>query len=198
MRRWLPWIVLAGHVALALGLFLALFSAPASDDYAGWSLAIAGLVLPAWFFLLRGRDPLGAVGALGLALPAGAGLGGVVASLVVLAGLSERAQVGGLVVVAPGMSLVATIILWLRLRRLPTRDAVRRAAVVVGAPALLALVLTGLTWREVLWAPRSGAELGFEAGLALALVLLDLLPLAWALALALAWWATADRGSRRS
>ena len=43
MRRALPWLVLAGYLAVSVGVFFALFAAPATDDYAGWSLALPAL-----------------------------------------------------------------------------------------------------------------------------------------------------------
>lgn len=196
MRRSLPWLVLAGFLALACGGFLALFSYPASDDYAGWSLALPTFVLPAWIVLMRRPGPLGPVGALGLALPGGAGLGAVAVSLVGLVQLPDLAQVVAMTLLGPVLALAVAGVLWHRTRRLATRDAVRRVAVVVGAPALLVLTAQAIAWRDVLTREPAGREVSFDGSLVLALLLLDLLPLAWALACGLAWWATADRHAR--
>ena len=197
MRRALPWLVLAGDLAVSVGVFFALFAAPATDDYAGWSLALPALTLPSWAVLLRRRDPLGPVGALALALPGGASLGCVVASLVAFVRAPDIAQAAALVLFGPVLALVVGAVLWQRTRGLATRDAVRRVAVVVGAPALLALLAQLLVWRDELAAQPAGRELSFDGAIALALVLLDLLPLAWALACGLAWWATAPRTGAR-
>lgn len=197
MRRALPWLALAGYLAASVAVFLVLFAEPATDDYAGWSLALPALALPSWIVLLRRRDPLGLLGALALALPGGLGLGGVVASLVALVRVPDVAQAAALLLFGPVLALAVGLVLWRRTRGLSTRDAVRRVAVVVGAPALLALLAQLLLWRDVLTTQPAGRELSFDGAIALALVLLDLLPLAWALACGLAWWATAPQAEAR-
>lgn len=185
----MPWCVLAGYLALAVGVFAVLFAAPASDDYAGWSLAIAGLALPAWIVLLRDRGSLGSLGAMALALPASAGLGGVIASLVCFFQRPTLDSILVLALLVPALVLALTIVIWTRIRHRPTRDVVRRLAFVVGAPALVGLLLVALSGgvpKDI----QPGGELPFEQAIALAMTLLDLVPLVWAASVGLAWLAT--------
>lgn len=164
---------LGGYLLACAGALALLWSADATDDYAGWVPATVLLALPAVLALLSAPLRPRHWQAAALAIPAGCFAGGAVVSAAALGGslvgLSPRVLsfdlLAVIVVGGPIVSLGATVGLWRYLRERPLRAG---AASIV---KLVALLGAGALLLSPLW-----LELGIGGAVALA----------WALPLALA------------
>lgn len=177
------------YVAVVAGLFLELFDRPGSDDYAGWSPAIAALALPACLVVAFARGRIGWRSALALGVPAAMCLGGVTLLMlwpvVQVYPLHDFTVLLALLVLGPVAMAIMAVVICLRLLGLPVRTGARRIVAVVAASGALALVASSAAWWGF-WTLDS-----YEQGAAVLFFLFGALPLGWTLGPTLALVATA-------
>lgn len=165
-------------------LFLWLWAYDATDDYAGWSPAIAVISLPAVLAIARAPTRPGHRHAAAVAIPAGlalacAAVGGTL-RLSMLLGLNGWALLGVLALTGPVFAGACAAAVWRHLLRQPLHVGATHVLRVVAAAGLLTLLLLAPLWWDLASANSQGV--------AAAALLFGALPLAWTIGPALALW----------
>lgn len=175
------------YLGLVVGLFFYLFALPGSDDYAGWSLAVGALALPACLVVALDRERLGWIATTALAVPASLCLAGVALLMVVpMTWMSQNSLVmlGGILIVGPAAAIVISTIFIRRLVGMSVRVAARRIVAIVALSGAVATLAGAPLWWGF-WDPEP-----FDLGLSVAPFLLGAIPLGWSLGPALLLLAT--------
>lgn len=185
LRRAFAFVGLCMYLLAIAGAFVWLWSAPETDDYAGWLPTTALLSIPAVLAILADRARPGHLHASTVAIPAGLAFccAGLCLMLLVASLIAQKYAMGLMFATlgGPVSGVVFTVVAWRYLLRQPLRLGAVRVLAVVAAANVVSL----LTFAPAWWASPTERD-ALERSIDMTFMLLGVLPLVWALPLMIA------------